>query len=466
MGILIKGAKVVTSGATYQADVQIEGETIAAIGAKLESNSGDRVIDAAGRWLIPGGIDPHVHMALPFMGTVSRDDFDSGTAAAIAGGTTTIIDFAIPPKGASLLSSLKVWDEKARAKARCDYSYHMAVTDWNEGIAAEIPKIVDQYGINSFKIFLAYMGVLGVDDAAAFKILGAVRDAGGLVTVHAVNGHVLVALGEKFAAEGKLAPIYHALAQPPEAEGEATGRIIRFAEINQAGVYIVHISAEDAMNEVAAGRARGRVPVIGESCTQYFFLTQDLYELPNFEGAKYVLSPPLRPRSHCDAMWRGLSDNSIEVIGTDHCSFDFKGQKDMGRDDYRKIPNGLTGVEERMTMMYSYGVYEGRISAERWIATCATNAAKIFGIYPKKGVIAIGSDADVVLWDPATDGVISARTHKSRCDTNVFEGYKTKGRPSIVFVRGEVAFENGEVTAQPGNGRFLKRNRFNPNWAA
>lgn len=459
MSTLIKGGKVVTAADSFQADVRFDGGVIKTIGKDLESRSGEKVIDAAGRWVIPGGIDPHVHMELPFMGTVSRDDFDSGGACALAGGTTTIIDFAIPPKGATLTSAFEAWNAKAKAKARCDYAYHMAITDWNEAIAAEIPKVVNEFGINSFKIFLAYMGVLGVDDYQAFNIVRAVEKAGGIVCVHAVNGNVLVAMADEMIKNGQTDPIYHALSQPPASEGEAAGRIIRFTEINGGAVYIVHTTVIDALKELAAGQSRGRATVIGETCTQYFFLTQDLYELPDFEGAKYVLSPPIRPREHCDAMWKALNDHTIEVIGTDHCSFDFAGQKEMGRKDFRMIPNGLNGLEERLTMMYSYGVAEGRISPERWVETCCTNAAKVFGL-PGKGAIAVGADADIVLWDPNASGVISARTHKSRSDYNVYEGYKIRGKASMTFLRGELAYDNGEVLSAPGSGRYIKRGKF------
>lgn len=471
MATLIKGGKIVTASETYQADIRIEGETIAYIGKDLAVFDGDRVIDANGRWVIPGGIDPHVHMELPFMGTVSRDDFDSGTAAGLAGGTTCLIDFAIAPKGQSLFSALANWDAKAASKARCDYSYHMAVTDWNHDIAHELPRVVNERGINSFKIFLAYPGVYGVDDEQAFRIVRAVKKAGGIVTVHAVNGNILTAMADEFTKNGKTDPIYHALSQPPSSEGEATGRIIRMTEINGGAIYIVHTTVKDALDEIAAGRARGNATVYGETCTQYFFLTQDLYELPNWEGAKYVLSPPIRPREHCDAMWKALANHTIETIGTDHCSFDFNGQKNLkGRTaqgaefdatkDFRFIPNGFNGLQERLAMMFTYGVREGRISPERWVATCCTNAAKIFGLAPKKGVIAIGADADLVLWDPDCDDVISAKTHKSRSDYNVYEGYHVKGRASQVLVRGQVAYENGEVIAKPGNGRFVKRGPF------
>jgi dihydropyrimidinase len=469
--MLIKGGRVVTAADSFDADVRVTGETITEIGKDLAPASGETVVDADGRWVIPGGIDPHVHMELPFMGAVSKDDFDSGTAAAIAGGTTCLIDFCIPAKGESCFSALEKWDAKAAPKARCDYSYHMAITDWSDQVATEIPRIVSERGINSFKIFLAYMGVFGVDDKEAFKIVRAVKKAGGIVTVHAVNGQILVAMAEDMIKNGQTDPIYHALSQPPAAEGEAAGRIIRMTEIEGGAVYIVHTTVIDALNEIASGRRRGKATVYGETCTQYFFLTQDLYELPNWEGAKYVLSPPIRPREHTEAMWKALNNHTIETIGTDHCSFDFNGQKNLtgttadgkpfdAKKDFRFIPNGFNGLEERMAMMYTYGVKEGRISPERWIETCCTNAAKIFGLAPRKGSIAIGADADIVLWDPDASGVISAKTHKSRSDYNVYEGYNIGGRASGVYVRGKLAYENGEVVATPGAGKFLKRGPF------
>ncbi|RMH54675.1 MAG: dihydropyrimidinase [Candidatus Hydrogenedentota bacterium] len=471
MGTIIKGGRVVTASDSFEADVRIDGEKITAIGKNLEAGNGDETIDANGRWIIPGGIDPHVHLELPFMGTISKDDFDTGTQCALAGGTTTLIDFAIPPKGESMLKIIDDWDAKAKDKARCDYTYHAAVTDWNDQIAEEIPRVVKERGINSFKIFLAYYGVFGLNDDEAFRVVRAVKEAGGIVLVHAVNGNVLTAMATEMIANGQGEPIYHALSQPPEAEGEATGRIIRFTEIENGSVYIVHTTAIDALEEINAGRQRGKATVLGETCTQYFFLNQDLYELPNWEGAKYVLSPPLRPKEHSEALWKALNNHTIETIGTDHCSFDYNGQKNLkgtlpdgtpfdATKDFRFIPNGFNGIEERLMMMYTYGVKDGRISPERWVATCCTNAAKVFGLWPRKGTIAVGSDADIVLWDPDCSGTISAKTHKSAADYNVYEGYEIRGRATTTFVRGKVAYRDGEVLAEPGSGRFLKRGPF------
>lgn len=463
MATIIKGGRIITASEDYYADIRIENEKIAYIGRDLAVYDGDKVIDANGRWVIPGGIDPHVHMALPFMGSVSKDDFDSGTAAALAGGTTTIIDFAIPAKGKSLIGAIKEWDEKANGKARCDYSYHSSITDWNPEIAKEVPIVIEKYGINAFKIFLAYLGVFGITDDLAFKAVKEVSRMGGLISVHAENGNVLASLSEEFASQGKLDPIYHALSHPPEAEGEAAHRIISFAEITNSPIYIVHVAAKEVCDELARAQKHAKVSAIGEGCAQYFFHSQELYELPDFEGAKYVMSPPLRPRHHCDAMWSALQNHTLQLTGSDHCTFDFNGQKSMGRNDFRKIPNGLNGLQERLPLFYTYGVKEGRISPQRWVEVCCTNAAKIFGMYPQKGTITIGSDADIVLWDPDCDDVISAKTHKSRCDYNAFEGFRIKGKPSITLSRGEIAFENNDVIAKPGRGKFIRRTKFKNN---
>jgi dihydropyrimidinase len=456
MSLLIRDAEIVTAADRYVADVKVTGETIAAIGVELPAESGDEIVDGSDQWLIPGGIDPHVHMALPFMGTVSIDDFESGSIAAIMGGTTGMIDFVIPAKGESLLETLETWHEKATDKAAHDYTFHMAVTDWDDRIAREIPVVVRDHGITSFKIFMAYKGVLGVDDEQIFHILEATRDAGGFVNVHAVNGDVQLLLADRFAARGDTGTRWHALAQPPRAEGEATGRVIDLGAVAGQQVYIVHVTCDHAVERIAAARARGE-PVWGETCTQYLLLDDSMYDLPGFEGAKYVLSPPLRKQADQDALWNALATDAISVVGTDHCAFDFASQKAMGRDDFRKIPNGFMGLEERLPLLHTHGVTTGRISANRWVELCCTNPAKIFGLYPRKGTIAVGSDADLVLWDPAATGTISARTHHSRCDYNVYEGFETVGGPTRVWVRGELAASDGEFTGTVGRGRFVRR---------
>jgi dihydropyrimidinase len=455
MATVIRNADIVTATETRRADVRIEGERVAAIGEDL-AQSGDELVDGSDQLLIPGGIDPHVHMALPFMGTVSIDDFESGSIAGVMGGTTCLIDFAIPAKGESLLETLDAWYEKSYGKAVHDYTFHMAVVDWDERIESEIPRVVKDHGITSFKIFMAYKGVLGVDDEQTFHILEATRDAGGIVTVHAVNGDVQLLLADRFAERGDTGTRYHALAQPARAEGEAAGRVIDLAAIAGQTVYIVHTTCDDAIERISSARGRGE-SVWGETCTQYLLLDDSLYDLSDFEGAKYVLSPPLRKKADQEALWKALVDDDISVVGTDHCAFNFEGQKDMGKEDFRMIPNGFMGLEERMVLLYTHGVAAGRISVNRWVEVCATNAARIFGLYPRKGTIEVGSDADLVLWDPSASGTISARTHHSRCDYNVYEGFETTGAPTRVWVRGSLVSSDGEFVGTVGRGEFLKR---------
>jgi dihydropyrimidinase len=458
MSTLIRNAEIITASDRYRADVRVEGEKIAAIGEDLTAQPRDEIVEGGDQLLIPGGIDPHVHMALPFMGTVSIDDAESGTIAGIMGGTTGLIDFVIPYKGESLLETLAAWNAKFEGKAAHDWTYHMAITDWDERIAREIPIVVQEHGITSFKIFMAYKGILGVDDTQIFHILEAARENGVTVTVHAVNGDVQLLLADRFAERGDIGTPYHALAQPPRAEGEATGRVIDLAQIAGATVYIVHVTCDDAVERIAAARARGE-PVWGETCPQYLLLDDSRYDLPDFEGAKYVLSPPLRKREDQEALWNALRTDAISVMGTDHCAFTFKGQKEMGRDDFRKIPNGFMGIEERLALLYTYGVRAGRIDLNRWVQLTSANAARIFGLWPRKGTIAVGADADLVLWDPEATHTISARTHHSRCDYNVYEGFETVGAPTRVWVRGELAAADGEFVGAPGRGRFITRGR-------
>lgn len=456
MALLIRNADIVTATDTRRADVRVEGETIAAVAEVLSPESGDEVVDGSDQLLIPGGIDPHVHMALPFMGTVSIDDFESGTIAAIMGGTTGLVDFAIPAKGDSLLDTLDVWYEKSNGEAAHDYTFHMAVVDWDDRIEREIPQVVADHGITSFKIFMAYKGVLGVDDEQTFRILEATRAAGGFVNVHAVNGDIQLMLADRFAERGDTGTRFHALAQPPRAEGEATGRVIDLGAIADQQVYVVHVTCDDAVERIAAARSRGE-PVWGETCPQYLLLDDSAYDLPDFEGAKYVLSPPLRKKEDQEALWAALASDDISVVGTDHCAFNFADQKQMGREDFRLIPNGFMGLQERLPLLFTHGVGKGRISTERWVELCCTNPAKIFGMYPRKGAIEVGSDADLVLWDPGATNTISAESHFSRCDYNVYEGFETVGAPTRVWVRGELAAADGEFVGTVGRGRFVKR---------
>jgi dihydropyrimidinase len=392
---------------------------------------------------------------MPFMGTVSKDDFTTGTRAAVAGGTTSVVEFCLPAQGQPLLDALKVWNGKSEGHCYCDYSFHMAITHWSDSVQEEVKEVFER-GITSFKVFTAYKGALMICDQEIFELMTVVRGLGGLVTAHAVNGDVLNSLATRFAAEGKLTPHYHPLCQPPTAEGEATGRILELGQLAGNPAYIVHMTCAEAVEELARARLKGWASY-GETCPQYLLLDDSVYDLPNFEGAKYVLSPPIRKKYDQEVLWGALANGIVQVVGTDHCTFDFQGQKDMGRDDFRKIPNGLNGLEERLSLMYTYGVAKGRITENRWVEVCCTNPAKLFGLYPKKGVIAPGSDADMVLFDPNLSSTISAQTHHSACDSNVFEGFSLSGSPTHVFVRGHLSYEGGEFKGEKGRGKFLSR---------
>lgn len=460
MRTLIRNGEIITASDRFHADLRIEGETISAIGRDLPAFDGDQVVDASGKYVIPGGIDPHVHLALGFMGSVSRDCFDTGTRAAVAGGTTTLIDFCIPAKGQPLAEALQAWDDKSQGKAHCDYSYHVAITDWNEDIRAELPAMFER-GLTSYKVFTAYKGALMISDGEIFDLMQEVRKRGGIVTAHAVNGDVLDVLARNFAAEGKLTPKYHPLCQPSTAEGEATGRVLELGHIADQPAYIVHMTAAESVEELARARARGWKS-FGETCPQYLVLDDSLYDKPDFEGAKYVLSPPLRKKHDQEALWGALANGLVQVVGTDHCTFDFATQKTMGRDDFRKIPNGFNGLEERVNLLHTYGVKTGRLTLNRWVELTSTNAAKLFGLYPRKGGLMVGMDADVVVYDPDRKHRISAKSHQSACDYNVYEGLELEGGPSQVFVRGRLSFDDGRYCGQSGHGRFLARTPAEP----
>ncbi|HUG56413.1 MAG TPA: dihydropyrimidinase [Candidatus Limnocylindrales bacterium] len=459
---LITGGTIVTAADTYKADVLVQGERIAAIGRDLKA-AGAKPIDARGKYVIPGGIDVHTHMELPFGGTFASDDFETGTRAAAFGGTTTIVDFAVQGMGEPMAKARDAWMTKAQGKAVVDYGFHMIVRDVSDRVLREMDTMVRE-GISSFKLFMAYPGVFMVDDGSIFKALVRTGENGGLICMHAENGGVIDVLVKKALREKKTQPKWHALTRPPEAEGEATGRAYRLAEMaGGVPLYVVHLSAAHALEQVRLFRDRG-LPAYAETCPQYLFLSYDNYEEPGFEGAKYVMSPPLRPKWHQEELWKGLARNDLQVVSTDHCPFcmkeGFQGlpkQKELGKGDFSKIPNGAPGVETRMVLLYDGGVLEGRITLNRWIELTATTPAKIMGLFPRKGTIAVGTDADIVIWDPRATQTISAKTHHMRVDYNPYEGRKVKGKASVVLSRGEVIVEKDRFLGKKGRGKFLRR---------
>lgn len=467
MGTLIKNGEIITASDRFIGDVYCEGGKIVAVGAGLaKERAGDVVIDASGQLVFPGGVDAHVHMELPFMGTESSDDFETGTAAGVAGGTTTIIDFVIPSRGQPLLDGLAMWNEKAK-KAVSDYAFHMAVTWFGDRTLDEMAACTREHGIPSFKTFMAYRGAIGVDDPELIQVMEAARGLGALVTVHAEHGDAVVALQRKLLREGKTHPRYHALSRPAPIEGEATGRAILLARMIGEPIYIVHLTCKEALAAVAEARSRGQV-VLAETCPQYLLLDDSVYEKPGFECAAYVMSPPIRPKGHQDALWAALASGLIQTVATDHCPFNQVGQKDMGKDDFSKIPNGAAGIEHRLALLWTYGVLEGRIDVHRFVDLFATQPAKIFGLYPRKGSIVPGGDADLVVFDPTGTSTISAKTHHHRCDRSIFEGFEVKGRPSHVIVNGRVQCKDGKLDVERGAGRYLPR-RLGPvpgAWAA
>jgi dihydropyrimidinase len=452
---LIKNGTVVTAERTFAADILIDGEKIRDIAPSLPAEQASRVIDAAGMLLLPGGIDVHTHLDMPFGGTTSCDDFETGTRAAAFGGTTTLIDFAIQPKGTKMRDALDIWWKKADGRASIDYGLHMIVTDLGEAGLEDMDSLVDE-GVASFKLFMAYPGVLMVDDATIFQALGRTAKNGALICMHAENGGVIDVIVRRALAEGKTAPIYHALTRPVTAEAEAVHRAIAMAEIAGAPVYIVHLSSEDALNEVREARDRG-LPIFAETCPQYLLLNIEEMQRPGFESAKYVFTPPLREKHHPPKLWEGLKNDHLQVVSTDHCPFCFADQKSLGKDDFTKIPNGGPGIENRLQLLYHHGVNLGRLSLNRFVELVATTPAKLFGLYPRKGTLAAGSDADIVVWDPKADHTITAKTHHMRVDYSMFEGFTVKGNAKLVMSRGEVLVDDGSYSGRPGRGQFLKR---------
>src|SRR4051812_16246594 len=453
MRTLIKNGTVVTATDQYQGDVLVEDEKITTVGSALDLHA-DKVIDAGGKYVLPGGIDVHTHLDMPFGGATSADDFLTGTTAAAFGGTTSIVDFAIQYRGQTLHHAWETWMKKAEGKAVVDYSFHMIITDLNDQVEQEMDALVRQ-GVTSFKLFMAYRGVFMLDDGSIFKALLRTGKNGGTICMHAENGDVIDVLVQRALAEGKTAPKYHALTRPPRAEAEATHRAIALSEIADVPVYIVHLSWAEALEMVTEARARG-LPASAETCPQYLFLSYDNYGEPVLGGAKYVMSPPLRDKTRQDELWRGLKGNDLQCIATDHCPFCMK-EKELGRNDFSKIPNGAPGIETRMSLVYDGGVRTGRISLNRFVELTSTSPAKIFGLFPRKGTIAPGSDADIVIFDPAKTMRLSVETLHMKVDYNPYEGREVAGVTDTVISRGRVIVDGGKFTGKAGAGAFLKR---------
>ena len=451
MSTVIKGGTVVTADLSYAADVLIEGGRIAAIGPGL---SGDRVLDATGCYIMPGGIDPHTHLEMPFMGTYSADDFESGTRAALAGGTTMVVDFALPSPGQGLLDALQMWDNKV-GRAHCDFSYHMAVTWWGEQVFDEMEAVVKR-GITSFKHFMAYKGALMVNDDEMFSSFRRVGDLGGVALVHAENGDVVAELSARLLAEGNTGPEGHAYSRPPQVEGEATNRAIMIADMAGVPLYVVHTSCEDSHEAIRRARQQGK-RVWGEPLIQHLTLDESEYfNLDWDHAARRVMSPPFRNKLHQDSLWAGLQSGSLSCVATDHCAFTTD-QKRTGIGDFTKIPNGTGGLEDRMPMLWAHGVNTGRLTPNEFVAVTSTNIAKILNLYPRKGAVLVGADADLVVWDPEAEKVISAKGQQSSIDYNVFEGQRVKGLPRYTLSRGVLSWNHGKIESREGQGEFVAR---------
>jgi dihydropyrimidinase len=453
--VLIQNGTIVNADSSVYADLLIDGATIKEIRAGIPASAAQTVVDARGLLLLPGGIDAHTHLDMPFGGSKSADDFETGTRAAAIGGTTTIVDFAIQARGTKMRTALDTWWKKAEGKACVDYGLHMIVTDLPDAGLEDMDDMVHE-GVASFKLFMAYPNVLMVDDATIFKALRQTAKNGALICMHAENGSVIDVIVQQALAEGKTAPIYHSLTRPTVAEAEAVHRAIAMAEIAGVPVYIVHLSSEDALNQVREARDRG-LPAFAETCPQYLLLSlEDVADI-GWEGAKYVFTPPLRERRNQTKLWDGLRADHLQVVSTDHCPFCFADQKALGKDDFTKIPNGGPGIENRLQLLHHHGVGQGNFSINRFVELVSTAPARIFGMYPKKGVLAEGSDADLVLWDPAEDYTISAATHHMRVDYSMFEGFRVRGNARDVYSRGELIVSKGEFIAKPGRGDYLRR---------
>ncbi|REJ05750.1 dihydropyrimidinase [Halobacillus trueperi] len=455
---IIKNGTIVTAADTYKADILIENEKIALIGQDLTDPAAE-VVDAEGNYIFPGGIDPHTHLEMPFGGTVSKDDFETGTIAAAHGGTTTVIDFCLTDKGKLLQNSIDQWHAKSKDKSVIDYSFHLMIGEMNDSVLEQLPSVIEDEGITSFKVFMAYKNVFQADDGTLFRTLEQAKKLGALVMVHAENGDVIEHLVNKALEAGQTDPIYHALTRPPEVEGEATGRAAELTGLADSQLYVVHVTCEEAVEAIAKARKKG-YNVTGETCPQYLVLDQSYLEKPDFEGAKYVWSPPLREKHHQEVLWKALKTGDLQTLGSDQCSFDFKGQKDLGKEDFTKIPNGGPIIEDRVSILFSEGVKKGRISLNEFVDITSTKIAKTFGLFPQKGTISVGADADIVIFDPSVERTISVETSHMAADYNPFEGMKVTGQPVSVLSRGDFVIKNKEFVGKLGKGNYLKRSRY------
>lgn len=457
MSILIKNGRVITATDDYIADVLIQEDTIVAIGKDLKNNVAT-IIDASGKLVMPGGIDPHVHLEMPFMGTYSSDTYETGTRAALYGGTTTVIDFILQKQGNSLQTALDEWRGRANGNAVGDYSFHMAVTDFNDATKAEIKTMIEKEGITSFKTFMAYKGALMIDDRQMIGLMEEVKKHGGLINVHATNGDMIDYLVQKHREEGKMSPLYHYLSQPEITEAEASERFVDMISYTKCPGYIVHLTCEGALNAVRNATRRNQ-KVFVETCIQYLILDASLYE-KNFEGAKWVMSPPLREKKDQETLWAGINQGIVQVVATDHCPFMWD-QKLMGKDDFSKIPNGHPAIENRMELLFSEGVVKNKITLNKFVEVSSTNAAKIFGMFPKKGTIAVGSDADIVIMDPNEKHQLSVNAHHMNVDYSGYEGWNITGKVKTVLLRGKVAIDDNKCWVEKGYGQFVRRNKVN-----